>query len=127
MAGGLFPLPYVVFPHFRTSSNAKTVQYLPPWLPGASFKKWAKKALVHCTEFTQVPYAYAKNRTVSRHRSLGAPRLTLAKVSGEDSLSFVSRNLGSDSVIDKKQEEILMYAAAGFYLGTKVINSCLFG
>ena len=46
-------------------ANTFTVKYIPSWLPGAGFKRKAKKYALVLRDLVEIPHRYVKSQLVS--------------------------------------------------------------
>ncbi|KAF9239426.1 cytochrome P450 [Melanogaster broomeanus] len=77
------------------------LKYIPSWLPGAGFRRIAKKYAATMEHFTEAPYAFVKQEMES----------------GTHSQSFVSRHLAQNP--NESEEELIKWAANVMYQGSR--------
>ncbi|EIM84217.1 cytochrome P450 [Stereum hirsutum FP-91666 SS1] len=82
------------------------LRYMPSFLPGAGFKRWAQSARKTIEEFSFAPYDFAKTRVAS----------------GEALPSFVTESIElltaeTAAPLSKEDDELLMWTAASIYSG----------
>ncbi|KAE8153917.1 cytochrome P450 [Aspergillus avenaceus] len=78
------------------------LQYVPSWLPGGRFTRYAQTHRKHVTEFSDHPYAFTKWKMTRGHSEP----------------SFVSNHLSEEHIKPNTEEEhVLKWAAASMYVG----------
>lgn len=56
-------------PNMSKDTQTFTVKYIPSWLPGAGFKRKAKKYAIVVRKLVEIPHNYVKSQLVSYHVS----------------------------------------------------------
>lgn len=98
------------------------LKYVPPWFPGASFKRKAEVWRSWATKLVEVPFFDAQKAIVSVSRPLfafGMEADTRAKAAGNAKPSFVSACLNNldESKDTESQKRVIMDTAGNFFVG----------